>query len=192
MEDRSINKLNDVIIDAINEYSGKWVYDYRVLDKSNHTYYLKISGDMNSQEENLESLHFFRHYLEEEGEEGKMLVINEMNTNLKKRQETPIQVLDIQIHDITLEEALSMTRHPHFSYLSLTFDSIEEEISEWDTGIHKLIVITYETYTNKRKRQEYYDYPIKMRRTKGGKGTQIKKGKKRVRKGKTIKIRKEY
>jgi len=192
MEDRSINKLNDVIIDAINEYSGKWVYDYRVLDKSNHTYYLKISGDMNSQEENLESLHFFRHYLEEEGEEGKMLVINEMNTNLKKRQETPIQVLDIQIRDITLEEALSMARHPHFSYLSLTFDSIEEEISEWDTGIHKLIVITYETYTNKRKRQEYYDYPIKMRRTKGGKGTQIKKGKKRVRKGKTIKIRKEY
>jgi len=192
MEDRSINKLNDVIIDAINEYSGKWVYDYRVLDKSNHTYYLKISGDMNSQEENLESLHFFRHYLEEEGEEGKMLVINEMNTNLKKRQETPIQVLDIQIHDITLEEALSMTRHPHFSYLSLTFDSIEEEISVWNTGIHKLIVITYETYTNKRKRQEYYDYPIKMRRTKGGKGTQIKKGKKRVRKGKTIKIRKEY
>lgn len=176
MQDRSIEELKSVVVDAINDGYGRWVSDFRVLDTPRRTYYLKISADSNNPS-SMESIQYFMDYLEPMRED--------MNRNLAERLETPPYIRNLQVFDITAEQAIAMSKDPNYLYLSYVFDSIEEEMPEWNSAIHKLIVIHYDldSESKKRKRNDVSDYPLKLART-GGKTA---KNSKKEKKEKTVK-----
>lgn len=114
------------ILASINGATGRWVTDFSISETN--TYKIVISADSNNANQSCMS-NFIQNLQSK---------IQEINDDLTSRS-MPVFVNDLQVSDISKEEATDMTQN---SQIALNASSVEEIFEDWDTSIHKLIIVS--------------------------------------------------
>jgi hypothetical protein len=126
---RHFNVMGISIMDSINGTTGRWVRDFYLPEQN--TCKFIISADMNNN--NQDAINYFMEDLEAFLQEK----IQEINADLSSRG-IPAIITNLQVSDISIDEARTMTQNPHVQL----DNEVEEIFGDWDTGIHKLIIVS--------------------------------------------------
>jgi hypothetical protein len=126
--ERHISTITYSIMESINRPNGRWSRDFYIIDQN--TCKMKVSASNN--EGNQTVMNNFAQNLQQK--------IQEINHDLASRTDPPVSINNLQVLDITREEVRAMSQDPHF--VSLYYDSVEEDLEDWEGAIHKLIVFS--------------------------------------------------
>jgi len=122
-----IYDISSRITTVLNGRNGKWSRDFYVED--GRTYHIKISAA--NEPSNILAIRQFAASLPNK--------IREINSELGDI-ENPIAITRLEILDISTEDAIEMKKRDDFVEL-YTYSTFDEDIEDWDSGIHKLIMI---------------------------------------------------
>jgi hypothetical protein len=127
--EENLTNFSYAIMDAINGRTGRWVADYYVIEQG--TCKMKVSANNNAT--NQRAMTNFSQNLQSKTQE--------INRDVASRVGVPVPIEILEVTDVTSEEARMMTQNPGF-HASPGFDLeyLEEDLADWDSGIHKIIV----------------------------------------------------
>jgi hypothetical protein len=126
--EENLTNYSYAIMDAINGTTGRWIKCCYVIEQGICMMMLSANNNqinqrvMNNFSQNLRS---------------KTLQINR---DVASRVRRPVPIGDLEVRDVTIEEARMMSQNPRFNtFPGFDLEEFEEEMDDWDSGIHKII-----------------------------------------------------
>ena len=127
--EENLTNFSHSIMNAVNGSSGRWYKCCYIIEGGMCKMQVIASDNDINQSVMIE----FAQNLQSKTEE--------INRDVASRVDYPVPLEILEVNDITMEQARMMSQNPRFhTFTGYTLEEFEEELGDWDSGIHKVII----------------------------------------------------
>jgi hypothetical protein len=127
--EENLTNFSPSIMNALNGSTGRWYKCCYIIEGGMCKMQVAASNNETNQNVMIE----FAQNLQSKTEE--------INRDVASRVDYPVPLEILQVNDITVEESRMMSQNSRFhTFTGYTLEEFEEDLNDWDSGIHKVIV----------------------------------------------------